>query len=87
MSDQITPALTMTIGRKSYAVADHAAASALFSAIQTKALQTTGRGPKGAALSDGCYITNNGKVWDGEWLPGKFPAFDPSTITVAYTIA
>lgn len=87
MSEQITPALTMTIGRKSYAVADHAAASALFTAIQTRALQTVGRGPKGATLSDGCYITNNGKVWDGEWFSGKFPTFDPSAITATYTIA
>lgn len=87
MTAQITPALTMTIGRKSYTVADHAAASALFAAIQTKALQTVGRGPKGATLSDGCYITNNGKVWDGEWYSGKFPTFDPAVITAAYTIA
>lgn len=87
MTTQIATALTMTIGRKSYAVADHAAASALFTAIQTKALQTTGRGPKGATLSDGCYITNNGKVWDGEWYSGKFPTFDPAAITAAYTIS
>ena len=87
MNTQIAPALTMTIGRKSYAVADHAAASALFTAIQTKALTATGRGPKGATLSDGCYITNNGKVWDGEWYSGKMPVYDPRDIVAVYTIA
>lgn len=87
MNATLAPTLTMTIGRKSYAVASHAAASAMFTAIQVKGLTTTGRGPKGATLSDGCYITNNGKVWDGEWFSGKCPTFDPATITAAYTIA
>ena len=70
--------LTVKIGRKTYTVADHAEASALFTAAQVETCKMTGKWLKGAKLSDGCHITNNGRVWDGEWFSGKTPTFDPS---------
>ncbi len=77
----ITPELTIKVGRKHYAVADYAQASAMFCAARDKSGLGASRLPNALIFSGQeqvAYVSYNGKVWPGTtYQPDATPLFNP----------
>jgi len=77
---QFAETLTIKVGRKHYAVASLAEASALYCAARDKCGFGASRVPN-APIFEGsrqiAYVSYNGRVWAGkEWQPDATPLFD-----------
>lgn len=71
----MTSALTLTIGRKDYAVASTDEASRLYQELRDKSGLGASQWPTGK-LSNGLTISYNGRVWNGETLAAEAAEYD-----------